>query len=175
MKSAVVSSAFSTSPISPRVSFIDLQPAAGRFLDDVLAGLGSSPKALPPKYFYDARGCDLFEAICELPEYYPTRTELALMRDYAADMAAQLGAGSLLTEFGSGTSVKTETLLRTLRPAAYIPVDIAADALHASTARLATAFPQLPIIAVCADYMQPLRVPWRRWRPDSWRGSRRIV
>ncbi len=145
--------------VSSRVSFIDLQPATGRFLDDVLAGLGGSPKALPPKYFYDARGCALFEAICELPEYYPTRTELALMQDHAADMAAQLDAGCLLIEFGSGVSIKTEVLLRTLRPAAYVPVDIAADALQASTARLAAAFPQLPIIAVCADYMQPLRVP----------------
>lgn len=151
-------SAAPPSPLPP-VSFIDLQPAAGLFLDDVLAGLGSSPKALSPKYFYDARGCELFEAICELPEYYPTRTELALMRDHAADMAAQLGEGGLLIEFGSGASVKTEVLLRTLRPAAYVPVDIAADALQASMTRLAAGFPQLPIIAVCADYMQPLRVP----------------
>lgn len=142
-----------------RVVFVDLQPDTGRFLDDVLAGLGRSPKALSPKYFYDARGSELFESICEQPEYYPTRTELALMRDCAPDIAAQLGAGGLLIEFGSGASVKTETLLRTLRPAAYVPVDIAADALQASTARLAADFPQLPIIAVCADYMQPLRIP----------------
>lgn len=146
-------------PPLPPVSFIDLQPAVGLFLDDVLAGLGSSPKALSPKYFYDARGCELFEAICELPEYYPTRTELALMRDRAADMAARIGEGGLLIEFGSGASVKTEVLLRTLHPAAYVPVDIAADALQASMTRLVAAFPQLPIIAVCADYMQPLRVP----------------
>ena len=149
----------SAAPAAPSVSFIDLQPAVGHFLDDVLAGLGSSPKALSPKYFYDARGSELFEAICELPEYYPTRTELALMRDCAADMAAQLGEGGLLIEYGSGASVKTEVLLRTLRPAAYVPIDIAADALQASMVRLAAGFPQLPILAVCADYMQPLRVP----------------
>lgn len=149
----------SAAPAAATVSFVDLQPALGRFLDDVLAGLGSKPKALSPKYFYDARGCELFEAICELPEYYPTRTELALMRDCAADMAAHLGEGGLLIEFGSGASVKTEVLLRTLRPAAYVPIDIAMDALQASTARLAAGFPQLPILAVCADYMQPLRVP----------------
>ena len=159
------------SPYSPSISFIDLQPAVGRFLDDVIAGLGASPKALSPKYFYDARGCELFEAICELPEYYPTRTELALMRDHAADMAAQLGEGGLLIEFGSGASVKTEVLLRRLRPAAYVPVDIAADALRASTARLATGFPQLPIIAVCADYMQPLRVP----QLEGIKASRRVI
>ncbi|RPJ49001.1 MAG: L-histidine N(alpha)-methyltransferase [Betaproteobacteria bacterium] len=144
---------------APAVSVLDQQPAAERFLEDVLAGLGATPKALPPKYFYDARGCALFEAICELPEYYPTRVELALMRDCAADMAAQLSQGALLIEFGSGASVKTEVLLRTLHPAAYVPVDIAADALRASTARLAATFPALPITAICADYMQPLRMP----------------
>jgi dimethylhistidine N-methyltransferase len=158
-------------PVSPAVSFVDLRPATGSFLEDVLAGLGASPKALSPKYFYDARGCELFEAICELPEYYPTRTELALMRDCAADMAAQLGGDVLLIEFGSGASVKTETLLRTLRPAAYVPVDIAAEALRASTARLAADFTQLPIIAVCADYLQPLRVP----ELARVRASRRVI
>lgn len=163
-------SAAPPSPLS-QVSFIDLQPAVGLFLDDVLAGLGSSPKALSPKYFYDARGCELFEAICELPEYYPTRTELALMHDHAADMAAQLGEGGLLIEFGSGASVKTEVLLRTLRPAAYVPVDIAADALQTSMRRLAAGFPQLPIIAVCADYMQPLRVP----ELERIRAPRRVI
>lgn len=160
-----------SSLLSAFVSFIDLQPAVSRFLDDVIAGLGATPKALSPKYFYDARGCGLFEAICELPEYYPTRTELALMRDYAADMATQLGEGGLLIEFGSGASVKTEVLLRTLRPAAYVPVEIAADALQSSTARLASGFPQLPIIAVCADYMQPLRVP----QLDGIKATRRVI
>lgn len=158
-------------PPAPTAVFVDLQPATDLFLADVLAGLGTSPKALSPKYFYDARGCELFEAICELPEYYPTRTELALMREHAADMAAQLESGSVLIEFGSGASVKTETLLRTLCPAAYVPVDIAADALRASMARLAKDFPQLPIIAVCADYMQPLRVP----ELDRLKASRRTI
>jgi dimethylhistidine N-methyltransferase len=167
----MTSAAPSLSSSASSVSFIDLQPAVGRFLDDVLAGLAGSPKALSPKYFYDARGCELFEAICELPEYYPTRTELALMRDHAADMAAQLGEGGLLIEFGSGASVKTEVLLRTTRPAAYVPVDIAADALQASTARLAADFPQLPIIAVCADYMQPLHVP----ALERIKASRRVI
>lgn len=158
-------------PPASSLSFIDLQPAVGRFLDDVLAGLGRQPKALSPKYFYDARGSELFEAICELPEYYPTRTELALMRDHAADMAAQLGDRVLLIEFGSGAGVKTEELLHTLRPAAYVPIDIAAGALRASTTRLAAAFPQMPIIAVCADYMQPLRVP----ELERIQASRRVI
>jgi dimethylhistidine N-methyltransferase len=143
----------------PPLSLVDLQPSAGSFLEDVLAGLGNSPKALSPKYFYDARGSQLFEAICELPEYYPTRTELALTRDCAGEIAAAVGAGSLLIEFGSGAGIKTGLLLRTLRPAAYVPVDIAMDALKDSAGRLASEFPELPVIAVCADYMQPLDLP----------------
>jgi len=141
------------------LSFVDLQPSAGSFLEDVLSGLGTSPKALSPKYFYDARGSRLFEAICELPEYYPTRTELALTRDCAGEIAAAAGEGSLLIEFGSGAGIKTGLLLRALRPAAYVPVDIAMDALKESASRLAAEFPELPVIAVCADYMRPLAVP----------------
>jgi len=143
----------------PPLSLVDLQPSAGSFLEDVLSGLGASPKALSPKYFYDARGSRLFEAICELPEYYPTRTELALTRDCAGEIAAAAGEGGLLIEFGSGAGIKTGLLLRTLRPAAYVPVDIAMDALKESASRLAAEFPELPVIAVCADYMRPLEVP----------------
>ncbi len=143
----------------PPLSLVDLQPSAGSFLEDVLSGLGASPKALSPKYFYDARGSRLFEAICELPEYYPTRTELALTRDCAGEIAAAVGAGGLLIEFGSGAGIKTGLLLDALRPAAYVPVDIAMDALKESAGRLAAEFPELPMIAVCADYMQPLDVP----------------
>lgn len=141
------------------VSFHDLQPPAGSFLEDVWTGLGATPKALSPKYFYDARGSALFEAICELPEYYPTRTELALTRDSAAEIAAALGDGGLLIEFGSGAGTKTGILLRALQPAAYMPVDIAAVALKAAAGRLAAEFPQLQVAAVCADYLRPLELP----------------
>lgn len=140
-------------------TFVDLQPPVGSFLDDVLCGLDRKPKAISPKYFYDARGSELFEAICELPEYYPTRTELALTRDCATRIAAAVGAGCLLIEFGSGASLKTGLLLRALAPAAYVPVDISAAALRAAAARIAEAFPELPVIAVCGDYMRPLAVP----------------
>ncbi len=146
-------------PPASLLTFVDLQPESGSFLDDVLKGLALSPKALAPKYFYDARGCELFEAICELPEYYPTRTEMALMHDCVDEIAAKLGAGGLLIEFGSGASVKTVAMLKELRPKAYVPVDIAAEALRGSTARLRSDFPDLPMIAVCADYMRPLEVP----------------
>ena len=151
--------AYRMTSVPATVTFVDLQPPTGSFLGDVLAGLGQSPKFLSPKYFYDARGCELFEAICELPEYYPTRTEMALMRAHAAEMATQLDDKCVLIEFGSGAGIKTEELVRALQPAVYVPIDIAASALHASTARLAARFPDMPIIAVCADYMQPLCLP----------------
>lgn len=152
-------------------TFIDLQPAADRFLDDVIAGLGSSPKAISPKYFYDARGSELFEAICELPEYYPTRTELGLMRERAGQMAARLGGDCLLIEFGSGAGTKTEVLLAALHPAAYLAVDISPEALRASAARLAALHPDMQVIAVCADYMQPLQIPVL----ERFDGLRRVV
>lgn len=152
-------------------TFVDLHPAADRFLDDVLAGLASTPKALSPKYFYDARGSDLFEAICELPEYYPTRTELALMREHVDAMAAVLGANCLLIEFGSGAGTKTEVLLQAMQPAAYVAVDISAAALHAAADRHAVRFPGIPMIAVCADYMQPLEIPGL----SAYAASRRVI
>jgi dimethylhistidine N-methyltransferase len=141
------------------VAFIDLQPPADDFLDDVLNGLAATPKALSPKYFYDGRGSALFEAICELPEYYPTRTELALMRENAAAMADCLGPRCLLIELGSGAGVKTGVLMAALNPAGYVAVDISATALHAASSRLAAVFPQLPQLAVCADYLRPLDIP----------------
>ena len=142
-----------------RVSFHDLRPELGSFADDVIAGLSRPQKELPPKYFYDERGSALFEAICELPEYYPTRTETAIMRAHAPDMARRLGSGCALIEFGSGSSRKTRILIGELAPVAYIPIDIAAEQLKASSVALAQAFPGLPIVAVCADYTRPLELP----------------
>ena len=88
-------------PATANWQLIDHEPARDSFLDDVLNGLGARTKSLPPKYFYDARGSELFELICGLPEYYPTRTELAMMRSHVAEMAAALGDGCALIEFGS--------------------------------------------------------------------------
>ena len=156
--------------VSP-FTFVDLQPVADGFLEDVLTGFGRMPKALSPKYFYDALGSDLFEAICELPEYYPTRTELALMHGHAAEMAASLGEHCLLIEFGSGAGTKTEILLEALRPAAYVAVDISPAALRAAAPRIAERHPGTPVIAVCADYMQPLDIPGL----SSFAAARRVV
>lgn len=126
-------------------------PAA--LLADTLAGLSRSPKSLPSRYFYDSRGSVLFERICETPEYYLTRCELAIMNDHVAEMAAALGPGLRLVEFGSGSGEKTRRLLSALeRPAAYVPVEIAEDALTASSAALRREYPGLAVLPVQADF-----------------------
>jgi L-histidine Nalpha-methyltransferase len=139
--------------------FYNFLPEGDSFLDDVLTGLARPRKSLPPKYFYDARGCELFEQICTLPEYYPTRTELAIMREHAGAMAKFLGPDCQLIEFGSGSSRKTRILIEQLQPSLYVPIDIADEAMRAATAGLARAFPWLNIIGVCADYTKPLTLP----------------
>ena len=141
------------------LSFHDLRPDPGSFLDDVLDGLAQPRKTLPPKYFYDEAGSALFDAICELPEYYPTRTEIAIMRAHVRDMAERLGPQCALIEYGSGSGRKTRILIETLAPVVYIPVDIAAAQLKASSAELAREFPGLAVCAVCADYSRPLALP----------------
>lgn len=139
---------------------IDLAPAPADLRRDVLAGLSQAPRALPCKYFYDDHGSRLFDRICALPEYYPTRTELAISRHHAAEMATACGPRTLLVELGSGSSTKTRVLLDHLRePAAYVPVDIARDFLRASAGDLARAYPGLPVLPVCADFTRPFSVP----------------
>ena len=129
------------------------------FLDDVLAGLSRPQKALAPKYFYDANGSALFEAICRQPEYYPTRTELALTRTHLVDITRFAGRGCELVEFGSGASVKTRLLIRRLRPAHYVAIDISQAALRRATARLAREFPWLQMTAVVGDFSRPVDLP----------------
>ena len=139
---------------------LDDHPQDHEILSEVLDGLGQTQKTLPSKYFYDARGCELFEAICQLPEYYLTRTELAIMRAHASEMAMLLGRRVLLIEFGSGASIKTRLLLDRLRePAGYVPVDISRSYLTDARAELASAYPALPVLPLCADFTQPLRLP----------------
>ena len=129
------------------------------FRDEVLAGLALPQKAIPPKYFYDDRGSKLFEAICELPEYYPTRTEMAIMERYAGEIVRLLGRDTQLVEFGSGASVKTRLLVESLEPSLYVPIDIAEGELREACAGLARRFPWLNINAVVADFARPLRLP----------------
>ena len=133
-----------------------------RFRDDVVAGLSAPQKALPPKYFYDAAGSRLFARICRLPEYYLTRAELALTRRQLPAIARFAGHGCQLIEYGSGEGIKSRLLIRALRPAAYVPIDISQDALDASAQRLAREFPRLKIRPVLGDFSRPLHLPVRR-------------
>ncbi len=141
-------------------AFHDLAPSEESFRDAVLAGLGQAPKTLPCKFFYDSRGSALFEQICEVPEYYLTRTEIAILEEHAEAIAAHLGANCRLIELGSGSSRKVRILLEALEaPAAYVPVDISKEHLRDAAGQLAADFPDLPVIAVCADYTRPFRLP----------------
>jgi L-histidine Nalpha-methyltransferase len=129
-------------------------------LSEILAGLSAKPKALPPKFFYDERGSQLFDTICELPEYYPTRTELSIMQTHIDEIAARVGPQASLIEFGSGSSLKTRLLLERLdRLAAYVPVDISREHLTTAAESLAAEFPGVEIWPVLADFMQPFDLP----------------
>ncbi len=142
------------------VAVLDLEPATSDFLAEVIAGLTSAPRTLPSKYFYDERGSDLFQQICELPEYYITRTEREILRNYGGEMAASIGANAELVGFGTGAGTKTRMLLGQLEnPIAYVPVDISKQRLLDSAEALHREMPSLEILPVCADYLQPLRLP----------------
>ncbi|WP_370175012.1 L-histidine N(alpha)-methyltransferase [Sphingobium abikonense] len=129
------------------------------FRRDILEGLAQEPKATPPIWFYDRRGSELFEQITDLPEYYPTRTETALLKAHGPDVARAAGAGRAVVEFGAGSSRKTPHLLRAIEPAAYVPIDISGDFLRDSSAELSRAFPHLPVLPVVGDFNQPLNLP----------------
>ncbi len=147
-------------------ALLDLEPSSESFLDEVLFGLQQSPKALPCKYFYDKRGSRLFDQICDLDEYYLTRTELAIMDAYAPQMAAQIGPGVMLVEYGSGSSVKTRILLEHLpEVAAYVPVDISRKHLQQTCRDLARRYPMLEVLPVCADFTVDFDLPIPRCEP----------
>jgi dimethylhistidine N-methyltransferase len=128
--------------------------------NEVLGGLLAEGKSLPPKLFYDHRGAALFEAICELPEYYLTRTELGILQERAPAIAGLAGDGVALIEYGSGAGVKVRLLLDALaEPAAYVPVDISAQQLAAVAVELAGQYPHLRVAPVCADYTARFALP----------------
>jgi dimethylhistidine N-methyltransferase len=129
------------------------------FRADVLAGLSEPQKAIPARWFYDDAGSQLFEDITRLPEYYLTRAETEILTTRAADIAALIGPGRAVVEFGSGSSVKTPLLLSAIAPSAYVPLDIAGDFLRASSAALAAKFPGLPVLPVEADFMRRVELP----------------
>ena len=138
-------------------------PAQGgdaAFASDVITGLSARQKSLSPKYFYDAAGSDLFEAICVTAEYYPTRTETALLTTIAADLAAAIPSDAVLVEFGSGASDKTRLLLDAApQISAYVPIDISEDALRQATLRLNKAYPQLAVTPIAGDFTGVVQLP----------------
>ena len=149
----------------------ELPPAGSDFLADLIAGLSSNPRTLPCKYFYDERGAALFQKICELPEYYITRTEIDILDRNRAEIASHLGANIELIGLGTGAGTKTRILIETLEsPTVYIPVDISEKQLRESTALFQRIFPDLEILPVCADYLQPVVLP-----SSSRKAARNIV
>lgn len=129
-------------------------------LDEIVDGLLQPEKTISPKYFYDERGSKLFEKITELPEYYPTETELGIMRDSIEEIVALVGAQASLIEFGSGSSLKTRILLAHLDElAAYVPVEISEEQLRASATELRADFPELEVLPVVADFTRPFDLP----------------
>jgi dimethylhistidine N-methyltransferase len=129
------------------------------FRADVLAGLERRPRAIPARWFYDRRGSELFEAITDLPEYYPTRTEIGILHHIAPAVRDLVGEGRAVVEFGSGSSTKTPILLGAVKPSAYVPIDISGDFLRDSSRALSAQFPDLLVLPFEADFMRPLTLP----------------
>jgi dimethylhistidine N-methyltransferase len=149
----------------------ETEAALHTMLSDVVEGLSQNRKTLPSKYFYDERGSKLFDDICELDEYYVTRTETALIQQQVGDIAAAVGSNALLVEYGSGSSLKTRLLLRNLiAPAGYVPIDISGDYLSQVGHSLQAEFPHIEIMPVVADFTKSFEVP----SPTS-KESRRVI
>jgi len=145
----------------------DLGLADPSLVEAVLGGLLASPKRLSPTFFYDERGSQLFDEICELPEYYLTRTETQILERHAAEIAACIGPDAPLVELGSGASTKTRLLLDRLPDlAGYVPVDISRSHLMAAAHRIADAYPGLEVLPACADFTKPFALPRTRRVPS---------
>ncbi len=145
-----------------QIAVLDFEPANEEFCEQVIAGLSQHPRTLPCKFFYDETGAALFSKICELPEYYITRTEMRILRERGGEIANALGRGIELIGLGTGAGTKTRILLDNLEaPLAYVPVDISREQLTQSTITFRKKFPALEILPVCADYLQPFDLPPR--------------
>ena len=136
-----------------------LDEPTSTFARDVIDDLSRAPKRLSPKYFYDAAGSELFEQITVLPEYYPTRTELSILRDHGQDIAAFIPEGAALVEFGAGATTKVRLLLAACRLAAYVPVDISGDFINSQAKALRADYPGLGVYPVTADFTMPFQLP----------------
>ena len=141
----------------------DLEPTTADMTAQVVSGLSKPQKTMPSAFFYDEPGSALFDEICRVPEYYPTRTELAIMDASLPEMAEAIGPEALVIEYGSGTGLKTRSLLSALdRPVAYVPVEISREFLMTSAAALQAEFTSLEVLPVCADFTEPFEVPLPR-------------
>ncbi len=146
--------------ISQPASLTEQDLSVADDMSEIIEGLSKQQKSLPPKFFYDERGSKLFDAICELPEYYLTRTELSIMQTHIEEIVSLVGPQASLIEFGSGSSLKTRMLLQNLdRLAAYVPVDISREHLVAAADSLAADYPAVEVWPVLADFMQPFKLP----------------
>lgn len=141
------------------IKFYDAHPGTGDLRREVINGLAKSRKTIPPKFFYDRRGSELFDAICETPEYYQTRTEMDILRDCVDELVEYIGPDCLLVELGSGASKKVRLLLEQLRPSSYLGIDISKEFLLSSTQTLALDYPWLEVHAACVDFSHSLEVP----------------
>jgi L-histidine N-alpha-methyltransferase len=138
----------------------DERVAAQRFAEDVVRGLSAPRKALPPKWLYDARGCALYDLVCDQPEYYPPRIERILLERHAGEIARAVGPDALVFEYGAGNARKTALLLGALaRPAAYVPVDIARVTLLDAVGAIRDRFPDLSVRPVVGDFTAPIALP----------------
>jgi dimethylhistidine N-methyltransferase len=137
-----------------------LSASSSDFGRDLLAGLAQRPRSISPKYFYDAAGSRLFDAICELPEYYPTRTELAILSERAGEIAQQIGPHAEIVEFGAGSLRKVRLLLDALKsPRRFVPIDISGEHLEDAASRLRADYPGLAVQPLVADYTRPFSLP----------------
>ena len=143
----------------PRFALFDRKPPLPDVTAEVLGGLRGRRKSIPPKYFYDAAGSKLFDAITQLPEYYLTRTEIGILRDKGAAIAECVAGNACMVEYGSGSSAKARILLDACRPAAYVPVDISKDHLAQSARAVYRDYPNLAVYPICADYTRPFELP----------------
>ncbi|MBO9726576.1 MAG: L-histidine N(alpha)-methyltransferase [Novosphingobium sp.] len=155
---------------APRIDETPVARPASRpdpaFRAEVRRGLAQPQKAIPARWFYDMRGSQLFEAITQVPEYYPTRTETALLQAHCPAVAERIGTEATVVEFGSGSSIKTRILLKTLPRATYVPIDICGEFLDEACTALRDLFPAMPIVPVEANFMEPVHLPLPRESAD---------
>jgi dimethylhistidine N-methyltransferase len=142
-----------------RITFHDFEPRIQSLREAVVEGLARPSKRVPPKFFYDARGSELFDAICAQPEYYLPEVERALLCEVAGELVEYTGTDGVLIEPGAGSAEKVRLLLDPLRPAAYVPIDISGEHLRRSAARLAADYPWLEVHAACDDFSQEMHLP----------------